>query len=100
MSAITRLKDRAQQVLDSDSVRDFLDADVVVDAMLYLYAARFAGVVNIGSGISTTVAEVALRVSRNLGTPVEFDFLKAVEPSALRADIGVLRAIVASVIVE
>ncbi len=48
------------------SVRDILDAETVIDAILHLARSRYEGVINIGSGKGVTVADIALALAKRL----------------------------------
>lgn len=55
-----------------DAIRDFLNADMVVDAILWLSALRAEGIVNIASGNGISVREIAERISRKSEKNIHF----------------------------
>ena len=81
-------------VSDSQAIRDFLHADMVIDAILSLYANRSTGTVNIGSGISLSVGDMADRVASWLHKDVVIDKLPSDRFSALVADTGKLASLI------
>lgn len=81
------------EVAYSNSVRDFLPAQAVIDAILHLAAARFSGVVNIGSGTGVSVMEVAQHCLRASEKDVELLGIPSPCPTALVADVGLLRSV-------
>ncbi len=81
-------------VSDSQAIRDFLHADMVVDAILSLYANRSIGTVNIGSGIATSVGEMADRVASCYRKDVIIDKQPSDKFSALVADIEKLASLI------
>lgn len=54
------------------AVRDFLDAETVVDAILWLYARHATGTVNIASGKGTTVMAMAEKIAEGLNKKIRF----------------------------
>lgn len=56
-------------VLDDSPVRDFLWIDDAAKAMAALALSRHSGIVNIGTGVGTTVRELALLILRARGQP-------------------------------
>lgn len=83
-------------VVNPGSVRDIVDAEVIIDAILYLAMRRSCGTVNIGSGSGTSVADVAQRLAGRLGRELHIDGEARGQPDALVADIEPLRRIIAS----
>jgi nucleoside-diphosphate-sugar epimerase len=81
-------------VVNPGSVRDIVDAETVIDSILYLAVKRFCGTVNIGSGSGMSIADIARHVAVRLGK--EMDIEGEGEPDALVADIEPLRRIIAS----
>jgi nucleoside-diphosphate-sugar epimerase len=76
------------------SVRDIVDAETVIDSILYLAARRFCGTVNIGSGLGMSVADIARRVATQLGKELDIEGKDKGESDALVADIEPLRHII------
>ncbi len=83
------------EVRDANSVRDILDADEVIDAVLHLAAARYTGIVNIASGQGRTVASIAQCVLASTGRRLSLAQLPSQVPTALVADARLLRALIA-----
>lgn len=86
------------EVRDAASVRDFLHADSVVDALLHLAARRASGVVNIGSGTGTRVDEMAHRVINMLGKRTEIVAAAEESNTSLVADVARLQEIISGVV--
>lgn len=76
------------------SVRDFLYADAVVDAILYLYASRTIGIVNIGSGHGISVGDIARAVSIGLGKQISFRSVSDGADSCIVANVSLLRSVI------
>jgi len=80
-----------------DVVRDFLDVRDVADVYLALLETDFAGVVNIGSGRGTPLAELAqlfiTRAQSHIELEVEPGLKRAGDPRSVVADIHVLEAV-------
>src|SRR5229473_2679750 len=58
-------------ITNPDAVRDFVDAETVIDSILYLAARRFRGTVNIGSGLGMSIAHIAQQVAIRLGKEID-----------------------------
>lgn len=86
------------KVRDADAVRDFLHADVVVDAMLHLCASRHTGIVNIGSGRAMSVGTMADRIVALSGKTVSVRRVPSVRRTKLVADVRRLRSIIAPLV--
>jgi nucleoside-diphosphate-sugar epimerase len=76
------------------AVRDFLDAETVVDVMLLLAGARASGPINIGSGTPTSVLEFATHLARLRRRSVSFVPDVDEDHSFLVADVTLLRRLV------
>jgi nucleoside-diphosphate-sugar epimerase len=83
-------------IINPDSVRDIVDAESVIDAILYLAVKRFCGTVNIGSGSGMSVADIARHVAIRLGKDVDIQGEPKGKADAFVADIEPLRGIIAS----
>lgn len=83
-------------VANPASVRDIVDAETVIDAILYLAVKRFCGTVNIGSGSGASVADLARHLATRLGKEVHIDGEAGGQPDGLVADIEPLRRVIAS----
>jgi nucleoside-diphosphate-sugar epimerase len=81
-------------IMNPRSVRDIVDAETVIDSILYLAARRFCGTVNIGSGLGMSVADIARRVATQLGKELDIEGKDKGESDALVADIEPLRHII------
>jgi nucleoside-diphosphate-sugar epimerase len=84
------------EVRDADSVRDFLHADMVIDAILFLCARRATMTVNIGSGCPMSVGCIANRLRELSSKNITLQYLPSMNPSKLVADIRTLRSIISS----
>lgn len=85
---ISHLPDGAPlKLMNAASVRDILDAETVVDAILHLAARQFRGTVNVGSGTGITIAEIAQRVATSLGKTLRIENEEQGAPDALVADV-------------
>ena len=74
-----------------DALRDILDAETVVDAILHLARRRARGTINIGSGEPMTVADIARHVAATLGKTLDVEGELAESANALVADVAPLR---------
>lgn len=83
-------------IMNPGSVRDFVDAETVIDSVLYLAARRFRGTVNIGSGFGVTIADIARHVAIRLGKEIDIAGEDKGKSDALVADIEPLRQVIAS----
>ncbi len=77
-------------------MRDLLEADEVIDAILHLARARFVGIVNIGSGQGRSILSIAQAVIHASGKQVFLKPVPAPAPTALVADVTRLRSILSS----
>lgn len=82
------------EVCDSDSVRDFLYAEMVVDALLFLCARCSSEIVNIGSGQAKTVGAMAESVIAKLQKNISVQHVTSLRPTRLVADIDRLKSII------
>lgn len=72
-------------------VRDFLHVDDLVAAVIRLMERQYTGIVNLGTGIPTTIAELATNIARELSAQTRIVFngeRRRVDPRHLVADIG------------
>lgn len=83
-------------VHDSDAIRDFLHADMVVDAILHLCARRYAGTVNIASGRATSVGMMAERLVAASGKDVLVRHVPSEHVTKLVADVARMRSIMST----
>lgn len=82
------------EIHDADCVRDFLHADMVVDAILHLCAKRHAGIVNIGSGAGTSVGDIVDRIIALSGRSLSVNCMASNRPNSLIADVERLRSVI------
>lgn len=80
-------------VSDPESVRDFLYAEHVVDAVLHLATRRFIGIVNIASGKSLSVGSIAERLVKLSDSPVGLRLCQRGVATSLVPEIKKLRAL-------
>lgn len=78
-------------VTNPSSVRDIQDAESVVDCILRLASKRAVGVVNIGTGVGTSVRQIAARIARELNKNIRIDGVDRDMPGALIADTSKLQ---------
>jgi nucleoside-diphosphate-sugar epimerase len=78
-------------VQSADSVRDILDAETIIDAVLMLAARRYTGTINIGSGRARSIAEIAADLLTYLDKDVALEPLAGESPDALIANVQELR---------
>lgn len=97
-SLIRRIEDlkhgQALKVVNPEAIRDILDAETVVDAILHLALQRAQGTVNIGSGKAMTVADIARHVAAAFGKALVIEADTKGTADALVADVEPLRTII------
>ncbi len=81
----------ALPVVNPDSVRDMLDAETVIDAVLHLAHRRVHGTVNIGSGQGMSVAAIARHLAAQQGKPMRLAGTQKTAADTLVADVEPLR---------
>jgi nucleoside-diphosphate-sugar epimerase len=82
------------EVSDSNSVRDLLHADYIIDAMFHLCVARYSGTVNIGSGEGRRVGDMANQIASLSGKNLTVRHICTDRPTSLVASTGRLQAII------
>lgn len=82
------------EIQNPNAIRDFLDAEMVVDALLWLSAVRPEGIINIASGTGISVGEIAKKVARNEDRNINFVGLSTGEQSSLVANISRLSKLI------
>lgn len=87
--------DQPLQLHNSYSVRDILDAETVIDAVLHLAARRAAGTLNIGSGAGLSIADIAQHMAERLGRRLAIAS-EGSTADALVADVAPLRHILSA----
>ncbi|NCC37459.1 MAG: NAD-dependent epimerase/dehydratase family protein, partial [Chloroflexia bacterium] len=86
----------ALRVFNSNAVRDILDAETIVDALLALAARRVKGTFNIGAGTGLTVAAIANKLVARAGKRITVEAGRTAYANSLVADVTKLRAVLAS----
>ena len=82
----------AIEIRDADSIRDFLHAEMVVDAILGVCAQRYSGTINIASGRATSVEQLARRLISRSGKELLIKSLPSSNPIRLVGDISKLKS--------
>lgn len=82
------------KLVNPDALRDILDAETVVDAILHLALRRSQGTVNIGSGKPMSVADIAKHAAAKLGKDPVIEADTKGTADALVADVEPLRTII------
>ena len=82
------------EIQNTEAIRDFLNAEMVVDAILWLSAIRAEGIINIASGSGISVGEIAKKIARNEGKKINFVGLKSSGQSSLVANINRLSKLI------
>lgn len=85
------------EVQNTNAIRDILNAEMVVDAVMWLYTGKATGIVNIASGKGTSVMEIAEKISDALNKKINIIELESVTPSILIANPGRLANIINSI---
>jgi nucleoside-diphosphate-sugar epimerase len=80
------------EIINGANIRDFLDAQVVVDVILALAAVRYNGKINVGSGIGSSVNSIANEISRFYKKRLHFTEKHTGLPNAIVADVDKLKA--------
>ena len=81
---------------DPESVRDLLDAEVVIDSILHLARHRHQGILNIGSGKGITVMALAARIAALLQKAVIIKGRHHNPPNALVANVEPLTTLLST----
>lgn len=79
---------------NADAIRDFLGAEMVIDAILWLSVQRAEGIVNIASGQAISVREIAERISQHVAKKIHFEEYNDGRRSALVGNINRLSTII------
>lgn len=83
------------EINNSSSLRDIMDAESVIDSILYLASSRYKGIVNIGSGMAVTVKKIAEIIAKKNNKEIKIIDTGAVNNSnSLIADISELKKII------
>ncbi len=78
-------------VMNPSAVRDIQDAESIIDCILHLAARRARGIVNIGTGVGTSVHDIAVQLARELNKRIRIEGVDRDTPGALIADTTRLR---------
>jgi nucleoside-diphosphate-sugar epimerase len=79
------------EVVNGKSIRDIMDAETVIDCLLYLAKGQFEGTLNIGSGIGTDVENIARNIALRLKKRTRIKCINVKTPDSLVADVSVLK---------
>lgn len=60
------------EIQNTEAIRDFLNAEMIVDAILWLSAVHAEGIINIASGSGTSVGEIAKKIAQFEGRNINF----------------------------
>lgn len=82
------------ELQNPDAIRDFLDAEMVVDAILWLSAIHAEGIVNIASGTGISVGEIAKKIAQNEDKSINFMGFNSSGQSSLVANISRLSKLI------
>ncbi len=85
-------------LINLDSIRDIMDAESVIGAILYVDDRKFKGVINIGCGRRMSVRQIAELLVERLSRHLLITGENKAEPNSLVADITELQKIIESVI--
>lgn len=82
------------EIINPDSVRNIMDADTVIDCILYLARKRFKGMVDIGSGKGMKIEDIALHIAKLLGKKIQIRGFNKDQPNSLVANVQVLKQVI------
>jgi nucleoside-diphosphate-sugar epimerase len=82
------------ELQNPDAIRDFLNAEMVVDAILWLSTVHAEGIVNIASGTGISVGEIANKISQNEDKNINFLGFNNIAHSSLVANISRLSKLI------
>jgi nucleoside-diphosphate-sugar epimerase len=84
---IAELRDgETLSVMNPSAVRDIQDAESIIDCILHLARKQALGVVNIGTGVGTSVRQIAAQIARELNKNIRINGVDRDAPGALIAD--------------
>ena len=84
------------EIINPDSIRDIIDAETVIDCLLYLAARCAHGVLNVGSGEGMKIVEIARLIASLEKKEIVFSGVNVDRPDSLIADVEDLKSIVSS----
>lgn len=82
------------EVINAESVRDIMDAESVIDAILWMGSQKRSGHVNIGSGKGKSIAEIALYLAKNMNKQIKISSRPLSEQNGLTADISKMKSFI------
>jgi UDP-glucose 4-epimerase len=88
------------EVMDGKSIRDIMDAETVIDCLLYLAKGRFKGTLNIGSGVGMDVEGIARHIALRLKKRIRIKRIRTKPPDSLVADVNVLKNFISEQVQE
>lgn len=95
INKINALKDgETLDLINPDSVRDIMNAENVIDAILYLAAQKYNGVINIGTGKGLSIKKIAEFLIKKLNRGLLIAGENKSEPNSLIADVSELQRII------
>lgn len=86
-------EDGVLEIINPDSVRDIMDADTVIDCVLYLAKNRFKGMLDIGSGKGMSIKDIGYHICKSLGKKIQIRGVNKVEPNSLVANVETLKQV-------
>jgi nucleoside-diphosphate-sugar epimerase len=81
------------EIINPDSVRDIMDADTVIDCVLYLAKKRFKGTLDIGSGKGMSIKDIGYYICKSLGKKIQIRGVNKIEPNSLVANVETLKQV-------
>jgi nucleoside-diphosphate-sugar epimerase len=85
-------------LINPESVRDIMDLESVIDAILYIALKKYRGIINIGSGRGLSVREIAKLLIEKFKRDLRISGEKKYKPDSLVANVNELQRLVESVI--
>ncbi len=82
------------QINNHLSIRDIMDAESVIDSILYLALSKYRGIINIGSGKAITVKKIAENIAEKLNKKIIVKGTNQKYSNSLVADISELKKII------
>lgn len=86
--------DAMVKLINPDSIRDIVDAESVIDCLLYLGARRAHGVLNVGSGEGVKIIDIARLIASLENKELVFSGVNVDKPNSLIADIEDLKSVI------
>jgi len=82
------------EIINPDSIRDIMDAETVIDCLLYLAQNKFEGTLNIGSGKGMRILDIAYHIMELLGKKNQIRGVNKSLPNTFVADVDTLMQVV------